>query len=113
MRTLNLAAALAVLAAPAAAEDTTWMLPPAGLYCPVGADVLPISIREGGRMGIDALDCAAVRLEGGRVWSTACYANGGSTVSYDTDFEVTPSGALMHDGVRFQRRVGPAPCPAG
>lgn len=108
-----LAVALAVLAAPAAAEDTTWMLPPAGLYCPQGQDVLPISIREGGHVGIDGLDCARVRLEGGRIWSSSCVANGGARVDLDTDFEVTPSGALLHDGVRFLRRGGPAPCPAG
>ncbi|KST61212.1 hypothetical protein AO398_00535 [Methylobacterium sp. GXS13] len=110
MRTF-LAAALVALSMPAAAVDTTWMLPPDGLYCPIGVNVMPISISEGG-VGIDGLDCAAVSLEGGRMWSNACYANGGTTVPYDVDFEVSPSGAILHDGVRFQRRVGPAPCPA-
>lgn len=113
MRAFTFAAALAVLSMPAAAEDYTSLLPEPGRYCPEGQNVMPISIRKGGGMGIDGLDCAAVRLESGRVWSKACYANGGTTVPYDTDLEVLPSGALVHDGVRFQRRGGPAPCPAG
>ena len=112
MRTL-IAATLAVLSMPAVAEDTTWMLPEPGLYCPQGRNVPPISIDDRGGMGIDLMDCSRVRLEGGRVWSEACYGNGGSLVPYDTDLIVSPSGALEHDGVRFQRRVGPAPCPAG
>lgn len=113
MRTAIIAAAVSALAMPAAAEDTTWLLPPPGIYCPVGQDVPPISIDERGGMGIDLLDCERVRLEGGRVRSDACYGNGGASVPYDTDLVVTPSGALLHDGVRFLRRGGPAPCPAG
>ena len=112
MRTL-IVAALAAIALPAAAEDVTWLLPPAGLYCPAGKDVMPIRIRENGGMVIDGLACESVRLEGGRVWSSACVGNGGAAVDYDTDLVVSPSGALTHDGVRFLRRGGAAPCPAG
>ena len=112
MRTF-LAAALTALSVPAVAGDVTWMLPPAGLYCPQGQNLPPISIDDRGGMGIDLMDCSHVRLEGGRVWSKACYGNGGSLVEYDTDLVVSPSGALEHDGVRFLRRGGPAPCPGG
>lgn len=113
MRALILAAALSSITVPAVAEDYTWLLPPAGLYCPAGKDVMPIRIRENGGMVIDGLACESVRLEGGRVWSRACVGNGAAAVDYDTDLQVSPSGALTHDGVRFQRRAGPAPCPGG
>lgn len=110
---LLLAAALAAIALPAAAGDVSWLLPPPGLFCPVGQDVPPILIDSRGGMGIDLMDCARVRLEGGRVQSEACYGNGGASVPYDTDLIVRPDGALLHDGVLFRRRGGPAPCPAG
>lgn len=108
-----IAAALTVLATPAVAEDVTWLLPEPGLYCPAARDVMPIRIREDGGMVIDGLACESVRLEGGRVRSRACVGNGAAAVDYDTDLVVSPSGALTHDGVRFQRRNGQAPCPAG
>lgn len=108
-----LAAALAVLTTPSPAKDVSWLLEP-GLYCPLGADVLPILVGPGrGMVGIDGLDCAAVRLEGGRIRSEACYANGGSSVGLDTDLVVTPSGSLLHDGVLYRRRAAAAPCPGG
>lgn len=110
MRALALAAALSALATPAAAGDTTWLLPEAGLYCPAGADVMPLMVTPRGGMLVDGLDCAAVRLEGGRVRSDACVANGGSRSAYDTDLLVLPSGSMVHGGVTFRRYTGPRPC---
>lgn len=113
MRSLVIAAALAALATPAAAADTTWLPPAPGLYCPVGADVLPLSVTPDGGMGIDGLDCENVRLEGGRVRSGSCVSDGGHPLDYDADLIVTPSGAMLHGGVTFRRWTGPRPCPAG
>lgn len=111
MRTLILAAAIAAAVSPSLAKDATFLLPDQGLYCPQGADVLPISIRPGRRMGIDGLDCEGVRLEGGQVLSPSCVTNGGNRVSYATDLQVLPSGAMVHDGVTYRLRNGRPPCP--
>lgn len=112
MRNLILAAAVAALATPSLAEDATALLQP-GFYCPVGANVMPITVDEDGGMGIDSLDCERVRLEGGMVISPSCVTNGGNRVVYQTDLMVLPSGALVHDGVTFRRLDGRPPCPAG
>lgn len=111
MRNLLLAAAVAALATPSLAEDATFLLPEPGLYCPVGENVMPISIGPGRRMGIDGLDCEGVRLEGGQVLSPSCVSNGGHRVTYTTDLVVLPSGAMVHDGVTFRLRNGRPPCP--
>ncbi|MGU3284687.1 hypothetical protein [Methylobacterium mesophilicum] len=111
MRTLILAAAVAATATPSLAEDATFMLPAPGFYCPVGADVMPIRIKADRGMVIDSLDCERVRLEGGQVLSPSCVTDGGNRVTYTTDLEVLPSGALVHDGVTFRRRDGRPPCP--
>ncbi|TXN04945.1 hypothetical protein FV242_05760 [Methylobacterium sp. WL64] len=89
------------------------MLPEPALFCPIGANVMPIRILADRGIVIDGLACEGVRLEGGRVWAKSCVGNGSAAVDYDTDLVVSPSGALTHDGVRFLRRGGPAPCPAG
>ncbi|MGU3665678.1 hypothetical protein ACLBX9_15975 [Methylobacterium sp. A49B] len=112
MRTAALALTLAALTVPAAA-DTTWLLPKSGVYCPVhGEQVLPLVVGDDGGLGIDGLDCQAVRLKHGHVTSAKCYANGGSVVPYDTDLLVLPSGAMLHDSVVFRRWTGRLPCPA-
>ncbi|GAN46001.1 hypothetical protein ABID82_001699 [Methylobacterium sp. PvP062] len=111
MRAVALAIALAALAVPAAA-DTTWLLPPPGLYCPsAGENVFAIVVGDDRGLGIDGLDCKAVRLRHGRVTAATCFANGGSEVSLDTDLLILPSGAMLHDSVLFRRRQGPPPCP--
>lgn len=111
MRTV-LSIALAAIAAPADA-DMSWALPPPGVYCPsYGEQAFSIVVGEDGGLGIDSLDCRAVRLSHGRVTSARCYANGGSIVPYDTDLVVLPSGSMLHDSVVFRLRKGPLPCPA-
>jgi hypothetical protein len=111
MRTLLLAAA--AIATPSFAEDTTWLLPQPGIYCPVGRNVLPLQIDEAGGMGIDGLDCERVRLEGGKVRSQLCYSNGGHIFVYETDLIVLPDGNMVHDGITFRRRRAGPPCPVG
>ncbi|MFC6790759.1 hypothetical protein ACFQE0_14750 [Methylobacterium komagatae] len=111
MRSVALALALAVLAAPAAADET-WLLPEDGVYCPAeGQDVYAIVVGPGGGLGIDGLDCENVRLSRGRVRSSACVSNGGHPVDLDTDLLILPSGSMFHDGVLFRRWRGPLPCP--
>ena len=111
MRSFIIAAAVAAIATPSLAEDATFLLPEPGLYCPVDQNVMPISIGPGRRMGIDGLNCRGVRLEGGQVLSPSCVTNGGQRVTYSTDLEVLPSGAMIHDGVTFRLRNGRPPCP--
>lgn len=111
MRARLLAATLAALSTPAAAEDTTWLLPAPGLYCPIGAEVLPLNVTPDGGMGIDGLDCENVRLEGGRARSGACVSDGGHSLDYDTDLLVLPSGSMIHDGVTFRLWREPRPRP--
>lgn len=102
MRLLALAA-LAVT--PAAAGG----LPAPGVYCPVGVDV-PAIVVDGTGVGIDLLDCQSPQISGGRLRARRCFANGGTVVPYDTDFQVLPGGDLQHDGIRFRRRDR-GPCP--
>lgn len=105
MRALAILATLS--AGPAVASGSTW--PADGVYCPSGTDV-PAIVVEGRGIGIDLLDCPRARLSGGRLRADRCYANGGSTVPYDTDLAILPGGNLLHDGVKFRRRAR-GPCP--
>lgn len=94
-----------MLATPAAADP----LPPAGFYCPIGRDIMPIIVDVGGTVGIDSLECRKARLAGGRLTSRTCYANGASVSSVDLELVVLPGGGLLHDGVRYRRQVGRCP----
>lgn len=108
MRTVFLAVALTALSSHA---QSCHSLPPPGLYCPVGLDAPQILLDSGG-LGIDLLDCAAVRLHRGRARSNSCLANGGSKVSLNTDFIVRRDGSLRHGGVTFRLYTDPRPCSA-
>ena len=95
-----------LLATPAAADP----LPPAGFYCPVGRDVMPIIVEPNGTVGIDSLECRGAKLSGGRLTSRRCYANGASVSSVDLELIPLPGGGgLLHDGVRYRRQVGRCP----
>lgn len=71
---------------------------------------MPAISVDGTSVGVDLLDCRRPRISGGRLWAERCFANGGSTVPYDTDLVIAPDGTLLHDGVRFRRRAQ-GPCP--
>lgn len=102
-----LAAFLALLLATPAAADP---LPPAGFYCPIGRDIMPIIVDVDGTVGIDSLECRGARLSGGRLTSRTCYASGSSVSSVDVELIPLPGGGgLLHDGVRYRRQVGRCP----
>lgn len=108
MRIAFLSVALTALSSHALAGPR---LPAPGLYCPIGVDAPPISVGADGRLGIDLLDCAGVRMARGRARAEACFGNGGSQVALDTDLAARRDGSLRHDGVTFRFYTGPRPCP--
>ncbi|UMY18813.1 hypothetical protein MMB17_05715 [Methylobacterium organophilum] len=98
---------IAVLAAgPALARGVPW--PADGVYCGP-ADTMAIVV-DGGGIGVDGLGCRGGRIRRGRYVAELCYANGGSTVAYDTDLRLRRDGTLLHDGGIYRRRDR-GPCP--
>ncbi|KQO42448.1 hypothetical protein ASF49_15655 [Methylobacterium sp. Leaf104] len=104
--------ALAIFALLAGPVEADAFQPAPGLYCPEGADVPAIVVGpEAGVVGIDLMECHGARIAGGRVTSRQCYGNGGSVVPYDAELVLLPSSVLLHDGVRYRRRLEGEPCP--
>ena len=96
------ACAMAVLALSVASPAAADPYPRLGMYCAPAGYGVPITVRAGGHVGIDGLDCSTSTYSRGRIRSPKCFANGGSIVTLDEPLTLRRDGSLLFNDTVYR-----------